>query len=216
MPGMGDTLQNLFPSRFVDSPLGRIPENYTVKNSEEIFDIGIGRTPPRKESEWFTSALKGIPWLSIRDMGRFTVFSGATSEGLTQDAVRKFNIPIVPQNTVLMSFKLTVGKLCITSMPMTTNEAIAHFVPKSGNYLSPYFIFFWLRNFDMKSLDSTSSIGNATNSKLLRKIPFLMPDRRIIQKFDEIAEPMFKLVQLHTLETNARSSGDELDIDLET
>src|SRR5690606_3823384 len=52
---------------FGDSELGEIPKGWEVKTLEDEFKITIGRTPPRKEKEWFSSE-NGIKWISIKDM----------------------------------------------------------------------------------------------------------------------------------------------------
>ena len=39
---------------FVESELGMIPKGWRVCRADEVFDINIGKTPPRKEPEWFT------------------------------------------------------------------------------------------------------------------------------------------------------------------
>ena len=38
---------------FVESELGMIPKGWRVKEAQDVFEINIGKTPPRKESEWF-------------------------------------------------------------------------------------------------------------------------------------------------------------------
>jgi type I restriction enzyme S subunit len=200
--GLSRAMLELFPSSMEESSLGLIPEGWSVKAADEIFNVTIGRTPPRKEEEWFTNGTDGVPWVSIRDMGRFAIFSGSTSEGLTQEAIKKFNVPVVPAGVVLMSFKLTVGKLCITNEPVATNEAIAHFSNRPNSKLSPFFTYLWLQNFDISSLDSTSSIGTATNSKLLKQIPFLVPDERVLTAFDSIVAPLFDLAKVLNLAGN--------------
>lgn len=98
-----------------------------ICRADEYFDISIGKTPPRKEPQWFSHNPNDITWVSIADMGSCGAFISSSSEQLTLDAVKKHNIKIIPDNTVLLSFKLTVGRVAITDGEMTTNEAIAHF-----------------------------------------------------------------------------------------
>ncbi len=185
-----------FKDELVESEIGPIPKGWSVKPADEIFTVGIGRTPPRKESKWFCSGDDGVPWVSIKDMGKFETYSASTSEGLTQLAVKEFNVPIVPANTVLMSFKLTVGKLCITDRPLVTNEAIAHFRIDDDSPLDTFFAYMWLLNLDMGSLDSTSSIGTATNSKVIKQIKFLVPPKSIVEAFTETVRPMFSELEI--------------------
>jgi len=193
--GMDAATAALFPDSMEDSELGLIPKGWTVEVAENIFDISIGRTPPRKEPGWFCAGNEGVPWVSIRDMGTFNTYSNATSEGLTEEAVAKFRVPVVPEGTVLMSFKLTVGKLCISDKPLVTNEAIAHFVISSDSVITNHFTFLWLANHDMNSLDSTSSIGTATNSGVIKQIQFLIPDGAVLDAFSEVCAPIFKQIK---------------------
>ena len=102
----------------------------------------------------------------------------------------------MPENTVLMSFKLTVGKLCITDRQMVTNEAIAHFRISQNSPLDTVFTYLWLSNLDMDSLDSTSSIGTATNSGIIKQIKFLVPPQEIIRNFQESVSPVFSQLRL--------------------
>ena len=189
-------VNEFMPDERIKSIIGDIPKGWKVVKADEIFDISIGRTPPRKEPEWFCKGSEGVPWVSIRDMGTYSVFGGKTSEGLTVEAVEKFRVPVVPKDTVLMSFKLTVGKLCITTADVVTNEAIAHFVTRPGINLPSAYIYLWLKHFDIENLDSTSSIGRATNSKEIRNIPFLIPPKEIVDAFAKLVEPFFNLIRV--------------------
>ena len=93
---------------------------------KECVDIGIGRTPPRKEHQWFSENPEDIKWISIKDLGNDGVYILKTAEYLTQEAIEQFKIPIIPKNTVVLSFKMTVGRVAITTDAMLSNEAIAH------------------------------------------------------------------------------------------
>ncbi len=186
--------QALFKSWFVDT----VNPNRKICRADEFFDITIGKTPPRKEPEWFSKNSEDIKWASISDMGNCGVFINDSSEYLTCAAVKKHNVVIVPTNTVLLSFKLTVGRVAITASEMTTNEAIAHF--KTDNTYINEYLYCYLKSFNYQSLGSTSSIAVAVNSKIIKGMPFVVPTNDEICRFHEITSPMFKTILNNQLE----------------
>ena len=141
---------------------------------ENICDIKIGRTPPRKQPQWFSES-HGIKWASIKDMGNTGKYISQTSEFLTADAIKKFNIPIIPAGTLLMSFKLTVGRLGFTEYDMCSNEAIAQLPIKDPDIVDKNYLYYYLKNFNFGSLSSTSSIATAVNSKTVKNISVNLP-----------------------------------------
>ena len=186
--------------KFVESELGMIPEGWEVKKVNTLFDITIGRTPPRKEPEWFTKNINDVKWISIKDMGIADTYIYSTSEYLTKEAVIKHNVPKIPENTVVLSFKLTVGRITITTEEMLSNEAIAHFIPKNNNYLTTEFTYLFLKNFNYESLGSTSSIATAVNTQTIKNIPFLFPDKNTIKLLSLSVGSLFEQIKLNTIE----------------
>lgn len=176
-----------------DSDMDLIPEGWEIQPAMKYYDISIGRTPPRKEKEWFSDKFDDVRWCSISDMGASGTYISETSEYLTREAIEKFNIVIVPSNTVLLSFKLTVGRVVITNKTMTTNEAIAHFKTNNENMLE--YTYFNLKNYDYEELGNTSSIGTAINSTIIKEMPILMPPHEIIDKFHEVTKPILDLIK---------------------
>ena len=167
--------------------------------ADEYFDISIGKTPPRKEPQWFSKNPSDCVWVSISDMGSCGLYIEDSSEYLTHDAVEKFNVKIVPDNTVILSFKLTVGRVAITDGCMTTNEAIAHFKtdkPKINEYLYCY-----LKNFNFQTMGSTSSIATAVNSKIIKGMPFVVPTAEELEKFHSISAPLFTMIKSNQQES---------------
>jgi type I restriction enzyme S subunit len=112
---------------------------------------------------------------------------------LTAEAIERFNIKIVPNGTVLLSFKLTVGRVAITNGEMTTNEAIAHF-KSSRKYITEY-LYCYLRAFDYQSLGNTSSIATAVNSKTIKAMLFVLPDTKVLKDFHAVANPLFEQIK---------------------
>ena len=189
--GMDAATAALFPSEFEESELGLIPKGWSYRRADELFDVGIGKTPPRKEPQWFSEGAGDVPWLSIKDMGDEGSIAFRSSEYLSQEAIDRFNIRVVPDRTVLLSFKLTVGRLSITDGDMTTNEAIAHFKSRSDSPRYTY-LYCFLRAFDFAKLGSTSSIADATNSKAVKAMNILVPGEELTQAFDQHVAALFE------------------------
>ena len=190
--GMDKATAGLFPDVFEDSEFGLIPKGWAMRTMEDVSTVGIGKTPPRKEQHWFSEAPSDVRWVSIRDMGAIGVYAARTSEFLTQDAVDKFNVRQVPDNTVLMSFKMTIGRVAITDGEMTTNEAIAHFKLAPIAPLTTEYIYLHLKQFDFSTLSSTSSIADAVNSKTVREIPILVPTQDVVAAFQSQVGVVFE------------------------
>lgn len=187
--------QAIFKSWFVDKE----NKNRKTCKAEEYFDISIGKTPPRKEPQWFTHQNSDTKWVSIADMGNCGVYICDTSEYLLPEAISKFNVCLVPKDTVILSFKLTVGRIAITNEMMTTNEAIAHF--KTNNKTINEYLYLYLKNFNFKTMGSTSSIATAVNSKIIKAMPFIIPTNEELSIFHKITNPIFKQIKANQLES---------------
>ena len=182
--------------KFVDSELGMIPESWGVCAAETIFKINIGKTPPRKEQQWFSNINNGnVKWISISDLGSNEIFIEDSKEYLTKEAISKFNIIVVPEDTILVSFKLTVGRVGISNCELTTNEAVARFyLPKS--YFREY-TYLSLKNYNYARLGSTSSIATAVNSKIIKNMKLLIPPVTIISEFSKRINPLFNAIRIY-------------------
>jgi len=186
------TTAALFPYEMEESEFGEIPKGWAFQSAETLAEVGIGKTPPRKEPQWFTEGEGDWRWVSIKDMGASGVFQQRSSEFLTADAVSRFNVRVVPDRTVLLSFKLTIGRVAITDGPMVTNEAIAHFKLPIDGAISSEYLYLYLKGFDYSTLGSTSSIADAVNSKTIREMPITVASRDLIDRFTKSVAPLFE------------------------
>ena len=174
--------------KFVESELGMIPKGCRVGKAEDFYNINIGKTPPRKEQIWFSSNSSDYIWVSISDLGSCGRFVFASSEFLTHEAIKRHNIILVPKDTILLSFKLTIGRVGIAGTELTTNEAIARFITSDENREYTYFL---LKGYNYEKLGSTSSIATAVNSKIIKAMVVLMPDKEILKAFSSLTKPYF-------------------------
>lgn len=185
--------------KFVDSELGMIPEGWEVHRLDEVTNVNIGKTPPRKEKQWFTKNSNDIRWISIKDLGESGLYIFNTTEYLTKEAIERFKIKIIPNETVVLSFKLTIGRVAITIGEMVSNEAIAHFLIKDNKINSPY-LYLYLKRFNFETLGNTSSIANAINSKIVKSIPIIVPEINVMNNFLEKVKPLFNLIKKNIIE----------------
>lgn len=188
--------QALYKQMFVD----RDDTERRTCRADEYFDISIGKTPPRKEPQWFSHNPNDITWVSISDMGNCGLYISNSSEQITREAVERYNVKVVPDNTVLLSFKLTVGRIAITNGEMTTNEAIAHF--KTDKKEINEYLYCYLKCFNYQTMGSTSSIATAVNSKIIKGMPFVVPTDDELQEFHNFAAPMFAKIKANQIETD--------------
>jgi type I restriction enzyme S subunit len=179
--------ETLFRQWFIEEA----KEDWEEKELREIVDISIGRTPPRKETKWFSTNPSDVKWLSIKDMGAGDVFLFNTSEYLTKEAVETFSIPIIPKDTVVLSFKMTVGRVGITTEEMLSNEAIAHFKFTNKTPITKEYLYLFLKTYKYETLGSTSSIVTAINSAMIKNIEVTIPDADTMKRYKNQTEPMF-------------------------
>ena len=188
-----------FPGHENTKIVDGVPEGWEKKPALDFFEMSIGRTPPRTQKQWFTKGSNGIPWVSISDM-KDTMFVQETAEELTQDACENYNIKVIPKGTILLSFKLTVGRVAFAGADVCTNEAIAHF-QKEGDEWKAYTLMY-LRNYNYDSLGNTSGISKAVNSTIIKNMPFVMPCTAILQEFSQRVLPFIK--QTENLQSQLR------------
>ena len=186
----------LYRNKFVDTA----NNERAICRADEYFDISIGKTPPRKEPQWFSTNSQDVTWVSISDMGTCGLYISSSSEQLTKQAVERHNVKVVPDNTVLLSFKLTVGRIAITNGEMTTNEAIAHF--KTDKKEINEYLYCYLKCFNYQTMGSTSSIATAVNSKIIKGMSFVVPTNDELEEFHGFAAPMFAKIKANQIETD--------------
>ena len=111
-------------------------EKYQSIPISNAYTLQMGKTPQREIVRYWNSP--DYRWISIADMSSYKKETGDTKEYISQAAVSETGIKIVPSGTVLMSFKLTIGKTAITSEDIYTNEAIMAFIPKQSIILNSF------------------------------------------------------------------------------
>lgn len=165
-----------------------IPKTWKWVRFGDIVNFNIGKTPPRNETKYWKSEYS---WVSIADMIN-EGYVNKTKEKVSDFAIKeRFKNQIVPKGTLIMSFKLTIGKISILNIDAVHNEAIISIYPfiNNNNIMRDYL--FKILPFMSVYGDSKSAIkGNTLNktslNNLLIPLPPLEEQKRIITKIDEL------------------------------
>ena len=164
----------------------KIPSNWQWCRFGELCSFSAGRTPSRKESKYWNAG--EYPWFSIADLRHGRVVK-TSSETISETARTEiFKSPPVPAGALLMSFKLTIGKLSLLGVDAYHNEAIIRIEPFSDVLRD--FLFKCLNGFDLSAGNKAAIKGNTLNQDSISNIFVALPPKgeipRIVAKVDEL------------------------------
>jgi type I restriction enzyme S subunit len=138
---------------------------WEVKRLGEICEIAMGRTPPRLNQAFWGH---GYKWLSIADLQTKVVSD--SKEEIT--ALAASMMTIIPKGTLLMSFKLSLGRLCFAGCDLFTNEAICSFNKLQAN---ADFLYYALGRTDFSLYGKQAVKGYTLNKASLKSIEVTLP-----------------------------------------
>lgn len=171
----------------------------------DIFDLQMGKTPSRDNSSYWGG---DNVWVSIADLNEKKYISESKEE-ITDDAVMESGIRVVPKNTVIMSFKLSIGKTAISTIPLFTNEAIMAFIEKDKGNLIPEFIYYYLKGYKWEGANKAvlgMTLNKKTISEQIFSYPSLSEQERIVAELDCLSSIIEKQKQqLKEYDTLAQS-----------
>ncbi len=155
---------------------------------KDIFDLQMGKTPSRNNIEyWNTNDYK---WVSIADLTKTDKYIYDTKEYLSKKAVNESGIKIIPANTVIMSFKLSIGKTAITAEDMYSNEAIMAFHDKHIVEILPEYIFYLFKYKNWDDGSNKAVMGKTLNKAILSEVEIdicsIEEQRKIVNVLDKI------------------------------
>ncbi len=155
----------------------------------DIYDLQMGKTPARNTPSFWDGV---NAWVSISDMSTDEKYIGTTREGITDEAIKKTGIKIVPKGTLLMSFKLSVGKVAITAENVYTNEAIMAFIDKGNHDVDIDFMYHLFQSIDWTVGTNKAvkglTLNKATLSEKIIELPPLDVQREIASTLDDVDE----------------------------
>lgn len=175
-------------SKFVEMFGGK---NFKLKKLSDLFSFQLGKTPSRYNNEYWNK--KGHKWISVADMGNYHRFTGDTSEFITDKAIINTGIKLVPAGTVIMSFKLTIGRTAITAENIFTNEAIIAFLNKGEDYVNNDYLRLCLSLHDWSTGEMNAVKGATLNQSSIGNETIKIPPKDLQDEFASYVEEIDKL-----------------------
>lgn len=159
-------------------------EDWDIRLFKDVFDLQMGKTPDRKNFSLFEG---DNTWVSIKDLdGKYI---SSSKECISDEAAK--NIKLVKRGTVIMSFKLTIGKTAIAGKDLYTNEAIMAFNLRNGYDIDASFLYYYLKNYRWEGSNKAVmgiTLNKATISKHKIAIPPKPTQLSIVSELDKLNE----------------------------
>lgn len=170
-----------------------LPYNWCWCRFSNIVSMTIGKTPGRGEQTYWINGKYN--WVSISDMVDGGSIS-TTKEKVSDLAVKEvFSAPISEKGSLLMSFKLSIGKTSILDIDAYHNEAIITISPIIDKEYA-------MRNYLFKVLPLIANLGESKDaikgktlnskslSNLLIPLPPLQEQQRIIEQMNRLSKQL--------------------------
>ena len=162
---------------------------HTYKLSD-VFDLQMGKTPSRDIKEYWQDG--EYEWISIADLTKSGKYICETKEKISQLAVEESGIRRIPSNTVIMSFKLSIGKVAITKKSIFSNEAIMAFIDKGVVSILPQYAYYLFSAQTWDKGVNRAVMGTTLNKATLSQYRISLHDKEIqleiVEKLDKISE----------------------------
>jgi type I restriction enzyme, S subunit len=183
-------------ARFVNSPLGRIPEGWEVVPFTEIANVLSGGTPKTTVQEYWGGS---IPFFAPKDAPE-SFYVTNTEKSITELGLRKCNSKLYPKDTVFITARGTVGKVVMPSMDMAMNQSCYALSGKQG--ISQLYLFLATK----EQVDYLKkNTGGATFDTIVidtfRRMLVAKPGNEVIVRFSQLIQPGMELI-LNILKKN--------------
>ena len=175
----------------------------------DIFDLQMGKTPSRDNNMYWKDG--NLPWVSIADLSKSQIYIENSKDMITNLAAKDTLMKCIPQDTVIMSFKLSLGKTAITKTPLYTNEAIMAFIDKKVIQIEPIYIYFLFRNIKWGQYTNNAVKGKTLNKKFFSDFQIYIPEytqqtkiASILIRINKILEYKHSLIKVYDVLIKSR------------
>lgn len=147
---------------------------WKVVSFGDVMDIEIGRTPSRNNpAHWDHEKNTENRWISISDLQSPAIEE--TKEHISDLGVKNSNAKLIPAGSIVMSFKLTIGRTAVLRKDCYTNEAVCALSPKDEKLLLKDYLLQALPYVNYEKEIDRAVKGKTLNKKKLRNLKLTLP-----------------------------------------
>lgn len=181
-----------FPEHEKVEIVNGLPKGWERTKLIKNIKTSSGGTPSRNKGEYYKNGT--IPWIKTGELQDCILIN--TEECITEDAVNNSSAKLFPKGTLLMAmYGVNVGKLGISEIEATCNQACCVFTPKQIDY--KYYLFHYLKSIREYLLSiSFGAAQQNLSQELIKSIRVLFPDEKTNISFVKEVEPLFKEISI--------------------
>lgn len=185
--------------KFVDSELGMIPEGWKVGRLTDVIKLMPGGTPKTSEPLYWDNGT--IPFFSPKDVNG--VYCFATEKHITEAGLNKCSSNLYPKDTIFITCRGTVGKVCLVACDMAMNQS--NYAIKAIDGYSQYYIFFLVKSVVERLIKkSNGAVFSAITSKDFDE-EILIPSQKAVEDFTNVIDGFFRRIFTIGTETSRLS-----------
>ena len=182
-----EELYNLFPSSFVDSPLGPIPSGWEVKSLGTICQLALGGTPSRTNPKYWENG--SIPWINSGKVNDFRIIT--PSEYITEAGYNSSATKLLPIHTTVVAITgATLGQVSFTEIECCANQSVVGIL-ENEKLASEYIYLFILFNLDKLLAKQTGGAQQHINKNDIASLICLVPSEKILEQYKQKQKPLF-------------------------
>jgi len=184
----------------------------TFKTLGEVCKINIGGTPRRDNPEYWNNG--NNVWVSVRELNDNIITN--STEKITDLGIKESNVKLIPKDTILFSFKLSIGKIAISGCELYTNEAIAGLIIQENQVIMKYlyYILKEINTFSSKGCIGGGSLNKDSLSKIKIPVPSLERQKEIVE-YCEYNDTLIKQLEKE-IENNKKQAQEFITSILKT
>lgn len=174
--------------KFVDSELGMIPEGWKVGRLTDVIKLMLGGTPKTSEPLYWDNGT--IPFFSPKDVNG--VYCFATEKHITETGLNKCSSNLYPKDTIFITCRGTVGKVCLAACDMAMNQS--NYAIKAIDGYSQYYVFFLVKSVVERLIKkSNGAVFSAITSKDFDE-EILIPSQKAVEDFTNMIDGFFRRI----------------------
>jgi type I restriction enzyme S subunit len=174
---------------FIDSELGLIPKGWEVMPFLELFELLSGGTPKTSIEDYWNG---NIYWVSAKDIGGSgSIYINDTEKKITKLGIKKSATKILPEDTVIVVARGSVGKFGMITKPMCMNQSCYGIYSKSSYSQA---ITYLLIDSLMKHFLNVAygSVFDTITTSTFKSISVLLPPDNLMVKIGNEIDVLFR------------------------